>query len=455
MSGNPTPPKLFIKTHGCQMNEYDSAKMADVLKASHGMELTQDESEADVILINTCSIREKAQEKVFSQLGRWKQHKKDGKPVLIGVGGCVASQEGDAIVKRAPYVDLVFGPQTLHRLPQLIEQQRASGKPQVDISFPEIEKFDRLPEPRAEGPTAFVSIMEGCSKYCSYCVVPYTRGEELSRPFDDVIVEVAKLAAQGVREVNLLGQNVNAYRGATFDGGIADLAVLIHAIARIDGIGRIRFTTSHPLEFSDSLIEAYANVPQLANYLHLPVQAGSDRILSAMKRGYTALEFKQKIRKLRAVRPDICVSSDFIVGFPGETAEDFDKTMKLIDDIGFDQSFSFIFSSRPGTPAANLADDTPASEKHERLSRLQTAINANAKAISQAMVGTVQRVLVEKPSTRDASELTGRTENMRFVNFPGHPRLIGQFVEVEITEAMSNSLRGRVKLADEVAALAS
>lgn len=455
MSGNPTPPKLFIKTHGCQMNEYDSAKMADVLKASHGMELTQDESEADVILINTCSIREKAQEKVFSQLGRWKQHKKDGKPVLIGVGGCVASQEGDAIVKRAPYVDLVFGPQTLHRLPQLIEQQRASGKPQVDISFPEIEKFDRLPEPRAEGPTAFVSIMEGCSKYCSYCVVPYTRGEELSRPFDDVIVEVAKLAAQGVREVNLLGQNVNAYRGATFDGGIADLAVLIHAIAQIDGIGRIRFTTSHPLEFSDSLIEAYANVPQLANYLHLPVQAGSDRILSAMKRGYTSLEFKQKIRKLRAVRPDICVSSDFIVGFPGETAEDFEKTMKLIDDIGFDQSFSFIFSSRPGTPAANLADDTPASEKHERLSRLQAAINANAKAISQAMVGSVQRVLVEKPSTRDASELTGRTENMRFVNFPGHPRLIGQFVDVEITEAMSNSLRGRVKLADEVAALAS
>ena len=447
--------KLFIKTHGCQMNEYDSAKMADVLKASHGMELTQDESEADVILINTCSIREKAQEKVFSQLGRWKQHKKDGKPVLIGVGGCVASQEGAAIVKRAPYVDLVFGPQTLHRLPQLIEAQRASGLPQVDISFPEIEKFDCLPEPRAEGPTAFVSIMEGCSKYCSYCVVPYTRGEELSRPFDDVLVEVAQLAAQGVREVNLLGQNVNAYRGTTFDGGIADLAVLIHAIAQIDGIGRIRFTTSHPLEFSDSLIEAYANVPQLANYLHLPVQAGSDRILSAMKRGYTALEFKQKIRKLRAVRPDICVSSDFIVGFPGETAEDFEKTMKLIDDIGFDQSFSFIFSSRPGTPAANLADDTPASEKHERLSRLQAAINANAKAISQAMVGTVQRVLVEKPSTRDASELTGRTENMRFVNFPGHPRLIGQFVEVEITEAMSNSLRGRVKLADEVAALAS
>jgi len=452
MSGKPAPTKLFIKTHGCQMNEYDSAKMADVLKASHGMELTQDEAEADVILINTCSIREKAQEKVFSQLGRWKQHKKDGKPVLIGVGGCVASQEGEAIVKRAPYVDLVFGPQTLHRLPELIEKQRASGLPQVDISFPEIEKFDRLPEPRAEGPTAFVSIMEGCSKYCSYCVVPYTRGEELSRPFDDVLVEVAKLAAQGVREVNLLGQNVNAYRGPTHDGGIADLAVLIHAIAQIDGIGRIRFTTSHPLEFSDSLIEAYANVPQLANYLHLPVQAGSDRILSAMKRGYTALEFKQKIRKLRAVRPDICVSSDFIVGFPGETDEDFEKTMKLIDDIGFDQSFSFIFSSRPGTPAANLADDTPASEKHARLTRLQAAINANAKKISQAMIGSVQRVLVEKPSTRDPSELTGRTENMRFVNFPGHPRLIGQFVDVEITEAMSNSLRGRVKLAEEQAA---
>jgi len=444
--------KLFIKTHGCQMNEYDSAKMADVLKASHGMELTQDESEADVILINTCSIREKAQEKVFSQLGRWKQHKQGGKPVLIGVGGCVASQEGAAIVKRAPYVDLVFGPQTLHRLPQLIEAQRATGLPQVDISFPEIEKFDCLPEPRAEGPTAFVSIMEGCSKYCSYCVVPYTRGTEISRPFDDVLVEVAQLAAQGVREVNLLGQNVNAYRGPTFDGGIADLAVLIHAIAQIDGIGRIRFTTSHPLEFSDSLIEAYANVQQLANYLHLPVQAGSDRILSAMKRGYTTLEFKQKIRKLRAVRPDICVSSDFIVGFPGETDEDFEKTMRLVDDVGFDQSFSFIFSSRPGTPAANLADDTPMAVKHERLTRLQAALNANAKRINEAMVGSVQRVLVEKPSTRDPSELSGRTENMRYVNFPGHPRLIGQFVDVEITEAMSNSLRGRVKLAEEVAA---
>jgi len=444
--------KLFIKTHGCQMNEYDSAKMADVLKASHGLELTQDESEADVILINTCSIREKAQEKVFSQLGRWKQYKKDGKPVLIGVGGCVASQEGAAIVKRAPYVDLVFGPQTLHRLPQLIEAQRATGKPQVDISFPEIEKFDCLPEPRAEGPTAFVSIMEGCSKYCSYCVVPYTRGTEISRPFDDVLVEVAQLAAQGVREVNLLGQNVNAYRGPTFDGGIADLAVLIHAIAQIDGIGRIRFTTSHPLEFSDSLIEAYANVPQLANYLHLPVQAGSDRILSAMKRGYTALEFKQKIRKLRAVRPDICVSTDIIVGFPGETDEDFEKTMKLVDDVGFDQSFTFIFSSRPGTPAAKLADDTPMAVKHERLARLQAAINANAKQINEAMVGSVQRVLVEKPSTRNPNELSGRTENMRYVNFAGDARMIGQFVDVVVTDAMANSLRGRIKLADDVTA---
>jgi tRNA-2-methylthio-N6-dimethylallyladenosine synthase len=447
--------KLFIKTHGCQMNEYDSAKMADVLKASHGLELTQDESEADVILINTCSIREKAQEKVFSQLGRWKQHKQDGRQVVIGVGGCVASQEGAAIVKRAPYVDLVFGPQTLHRLPQLIEAQRATGKPQVDISFPEIEKFDCLPEPRAEGPTAFVSIMEGCSKYCSYCVVPYTRGTEISRPFDDVLVEVAKLAAQGVREVNLLGQNVNAYRGPTFDGGVADLAVLIHAIAQIDGIGRIRFTTSHPLEFSDSLIEAYANVPQLANYLHQPVQAGSDRILSAMKRGYTALEFKQKIRKLRAVRPDICVSTDIIVGFPGESGEDFEKTMKLVDDVGFDQSFTFIFSARPGTPAANLADDTPMAVKHERLARLQAAINANARKINEAMVGSVQRVLVEKPSTRNPDELSGRTENMRYVNFAGDARMIGQFVDVVITDAMSNSLRGRVKTSDDAAALAS
>ncbi|MFK2879022.1 tRNA (N6-isopentenyl adenosine(37)-C2)-methylthiotransferase MiaB [Rhodanobacter hydrolyticus] len=444
--------KLFIKTHGCQMNEYDSAKMADVLKASHGLELTQDESEADVILVNTCSIREKAQEKVFSQLGRWKEHKQGGRPVLIGVGGCVASQEGEAIIKRAPYVDLVFGPQTLHRLPELIESRRESGKPQVDISFPEIEKFDKLPEPRAEGPTAFVSIMEGCSKYCSYCVVPYTRGTEISRPFDDVLVEVAQLAEQGVREVNLLGQNVNAYRGPMHDGGIADLAVLIHAIAQIEGIGRIRFTTSHPLEFSDSLIEAYASVPKLANFLHLPVQAGSDRILAAMKRGYTSLEFKQKIRKLRAVRPDICVSSDFIVGFPGETDEDFEKTMKLIEDVGFDQSFSFIFSARPGTPAASLADDTPMAVKHQRLERLQAAINTKARAINEAMVGTVQRVLVEKPSTKNPHELAGRTENMRYVNFPGDARMIGRFVDVFVTDAMTNSLRGRVHALAEAAA---
>src|SRR6201991_530488 len=392
--------KLFIKTHGCQMNEYDSAKMADVLKASHGLELTLDESEADVILVNTCSIREKAQEKVFSQLGRWKGYKQHKEGVVIGVGGCVASQEGAAIVSRAPYVDLVFGPQTLHRLPELIDARRRTGKPQVDISFPEIEKFDRLPEPRAEGPTAFVSIMEGCSKYCSFCVVPYTRGEEISRPFDDVVAEIAVLAEQGVREVNLLGQNVNAYRGAMHDGAVADLGLLIHAIAEIDGIGRIRFTTSHPLEFSDSLIDAYANVPKLANFLHLPVQSGSDRILASMKRGYTAIEFKQKIRKLRAVRPDISISSDFIVGFPGETEEDFEKTMKLIEDVGFDQSYSFIYSRRPGTPAADLEDDTPEALKHARLERLQAHINAHSAAISRTMVGSVQSVLVEGPSKK-------------------------------------------------------
>ena len=441
--------KLFIETHGCQMNEYDSAKMADVLAASDGLELTTNVEEADVILVNTCSIREKAQDKVFSQLGRWKALKRDGRPVLIGVGGCVASQEGAAIVKRAPYVDLVFGPQTLHRLPELIRERRQSGRPQVDISFPEIEKFDRLPEPRADGPSAFVSIMEGCSKYCSFCVVPYTRGEEVSRPFEDVLVEVAQLAAQGVREINLLGQNVNAYRGPMpgENGGeneLADLGLLIRTIAEIDGIDRIRFTTSHPLEFSDSLVEAYRDVPQLANYLHLPVQSGSDRVLSAMKRGYTALEFKQKIRKLRTVRPDISISSDFIVGFPGESDADFEKTMKLIEDVGFDQSFSFIYSRRPGTPAADLEDTTGSADKHARLSRLQAAINDNAARISAAMVGSVQRVLVERPSKRDASELTGKTENMRSVNFGGHPRLIGQFVDVVITDAMSNSLRGRV-----------
>jgi len=442
------PRKLYIQTHGCQMNEYDSAKMADVLAASDGLELTDNAEEADVILINTCSIREKAQEKVFSQLGRWKSLKQGGKPVVIGVGGCVASQEGEAIVKRAPYVDLVFGPQTLHRLPELIQARRDTGLPQVDISFPEIEKFDRLPEPRAEGPSAFVSIMEGCSKYCSFCVVPYTRGEEISRPFEDVLVEVADLASQGVREINLLGQNVNAYRGPFGDGEVADLGLLIRAIAEIEGVGRIRFTTSHPLEFSDSLIEAYRDVPKLANYLHLPVQAGSDRILSAMKRGYTALEFKQKIRKLRAVRPDISVSSDFIVGFPGESDADFEKTMKLIEDVGFDQSFSFIYSRRPGTPAADLEDNVSSEEKHARLSRLQSHINAHARSISDAMVGSTQTVLVEGPSKKNPNELTGKTENMRSVNFPGHARLVGQFVHVVITEAMSNSLRARVATTD-------
>ncbi|WP_066094975.1 tRNA (N6-isopentenyl adenosine(37)-C2)-methylthiotransferase MiaB [Xanthomonas massiliensis] len=438
--------KLYIKTHGCQMNEYDSARMADVLAQAEGLELTDNPEEADVVLVNTCSIREKAQEKVFSQLGRWKALKEANADVIIGVGGCVASQEGEGIIKRAPYVDLVFGPQTLHRLPELIRARRAQKKPQVDISFPEIEKFDRLPEPRAEGPSAFVSIMEGCSKYCSFCVVPYTRGTEVSRPFEDVLVEVAQLAAQGVREVNLLGQNVNAYRGPYGEGELADLGLLIRTIAQIEGIDRIRFTTSHPLEFSDSLVDAYRDVPQLANFLHLPVQSGSDRILGAMKRGYTALEFKSKIRKLRAVRPDISISSDFIVGFPGESDADFDKTMKLIEDVGFDQSFSFIYSRRPGTPAADLPDDVPAAAKHARLERLQAAINANAARISQAMVGSVQRVLVEGPSRKNPDELTGKTENMRSVNFPGSKRLVGQFVDVEITEALSNSLRGRVHL---------
>ncbi|WP_037412051.1 tRNA (N6-isopentenyl adenosine(37)-C2)-methylthiotransferase MiaB [Silanimonas lenta] len=446
------PGKLFIKTHGCQMNEYDSARMADVLAAEHGLELTSDEAEADVILVNTCSIREKAQEKVFSQLGRWRELKKANPKLVIGVGGCVASQEGEAIIKRAPFVDLVFGPQTLHRLPALIEARRESGRPQVDISFPEIEKFDRLPEPRAEGPTAFVSIMEGCSKYCSFCVVPYTRGEEVSRPFEDVLVEVAQLAEQGVREVTLLGQNVNAYRGATEDGGTADLADLIRAIAEFEGIGRIRFTTSHPLEFTDSLVEAYRDVPKLASFLHLPVQSGSDRILAAMKRNHTVLEFKAKIRRLREARPDICISSDFIVGFPGETDRDFEQTMKLIEEVGFDQSFSFIYSRRPGTPAASLPDDTPAEVKSARLSRLQAAITANARRISEAMVGTVQTVLVEGPSKKNPEEVTGRTENMRFVNFPAPPRVIGQFVEVEITEALSNSLRGRILTRETVAA---
>ena len=455
MPGNAPAPargKLFIKTHGCQMNEYDSARMADVLAAEHGLDLTQDETEADVILVNTCSIREKAQEKVFSQLGRWKHLKKD-RPVLIGVGGCVASQEGEALLKRAPFVDLVFGPQTLHRLPDMIDARRDTGRPQVDVSFPEVEKFDRMPEPRAEGPTAFVSIIEGCSKYCAFCVVPYTRGEEVSRPFDDVLLEVAQLAAQGVREIHLLGQNVNAYRGPVGDSGeIADLATLIRAIATLDGVGRIRYTTSHPLEFSDALIEAHRDVPQLASFLHLPVQSGSDRILAAMKRNHTVLEYKARIRKLREAKPGIVISSDFIVGFPGETDRDFEQTLKLVDDLGIDQSFSFAYSRRPGTPAASLTDEVPADVANARLQRLQAAINANARRISEAMVGGIERVLVEGPSARDAGELTGKTENMRNVNFAGHPRLIGQFVDLRITEARTNSLRGEVvAVADEAA----
>ena len=436
--------KLYIKTMGCQMNEYDSEKMADVLRASHGYELTSSPEEADLLLVNTCSIREKAQEKVFSELGRWRMMKEVRPDVMIGVGGCVASQEGDGIRKRAPFVDLVFGPQTLHRLPEMVDEVRGDGVGVVDVSFPEIEKFDRLPEPRAEGPTAFVSVMEGCSKYCSFCVVPYTRGEEISRPLDDVVTECVSLAGQGVREINLLGQNVNAYRGPMHDGQIADLATLIYYVAAIDGVDRIRFTTSHPVEFTDSLVQAYAEVPKLANYLHLPVQHGSDRILSAMKRGHTALEYKQKIRKLREARPDISLSSDFIVGFPGETDADFEKLMDLIADIGFDQSFSFIYSARPGTPAAALADDTPLETKKRRLSILQDRINQQAMEISRGMVGSTQSVLVERTSKKDAQQISGRTENMRWVNFDGDPALIGQFVDVLITEALPNSLRGRL-----------
>ncbi|HMN45969.1 MAG TPA: tRNA (N6-isopentenyl adenosine(37)-C2)-methylthiotransferase MiaB [Povalibacter sp.] len=437
-------PFLYIRTNGCQMNEYDSAKMVDVLRESGGYELTEDPAQADVILLNTCSIREKAQEKVFSQLGTWKHLKQARPDLIIGVGGCVASQEGEGITKRAGYVDLVFGPQTLHRLPDMISELRSTGRPVVDVSFPEIEKFDHLPQPRAEGPTAFVSIMEGCSKYCSFCVVPYTRGEEVSRPFEPVMTEIRELAAQGVREINLLGQNVNAYRGPMDDGTLCDLATLIYFIAEIDGIERIRFTTSHPLEFSDALIEAYRDVPKLCNYLHLPVQSGSDRILMAMKRGYTALEFKQKIRKLRAVRPDISITSDFIVGFPGETERDFQATMNLIADVGFDQSFSFIYSRRPGTPAASLPDDVTADEKQQRLALLQARINTRAQEISRSMVGSVQRVLVERPSKKDPHQVAGRTENMRWVNFDAPRALIGQFADVVITEAMSNSLRGRL-----------
>jgi len=440
----PAPKKLYIKTWGCQMNEYDSQKMGDVLDAANGMTLTDNAEDADVILLNTCSIREKAQEKVFSQLGQWKELKRHKPELVIGVGGCVASQEGAAIRERAPYVDLVFGPQTLHRLPEMLREVRSSGQSVVDISFPEIEKFDNLPEPRADGVTAFVSIMEGCSKYCTFCVVPYTRGEEVSRPFDDVLTEIAQLAAQGVREVNLLGQNVNSYRGAMDDGSVADLAFLIEFVAAIEGIERIRFTTSHPVEFTDRLIEAYRNVPKLASFLHLPVQSGSDRILAAMKRGHTALEYKSKIRKLREARPDICLSSDFIIGFPGETEADFEATMKLIRDIGFDQSYSFVFSARPGTPAASMEDDTPLDVKKERLQRLQELINTQARAISEAMLGGVQRILVEGESTKDASELKGRTENNRVVNFKGEAALTGQFVDVRITEVRPNSLRGEL-----------
>ena len=434
--------KLYIKTMGCQMNEYDSEKMADVLRESHGYELTDSPDDADLLLMNTCSIREKAQEKVFSELGRWRQLKDKNPKIKIGVGGCVASQEGEGITQRAPFVDVVFGPQTLHRLPAMITD--AGAKSVIDVSFPEIEKFDRLPEPRAEGPTAFVSVMEGCSKYCSFCVVPYTRGEEISRPFDDVIAEVASLAAQGVREVNLLGQNVNAYRGPMHDGEIADLATLIYYVAEIEGIERIRFTTSHPVEFTDSLIQAYAEVPKLASYLHLPVQHGSDRVLAAMKRGHTILEYKQKIRRLREARPDISLSSDFIIGFPGETDKDFGQLMNLVAEVGFDQSFSFIFSARPGTPAALLSDETPLEVKKERLQILQTRINQQAMEISRSMVGSTQRVLVEKLSKKSERQVSGRTENNRWVNFDAAPSVIGEFVDVVITEALPNSLRGRL-----------
>ncbi|MFV8783570.1 tRNA (N6-isopentenyl adenosine(37)-C2)-methylthiotransferase MiaB [Microbulbifer sp. SA54] len=436
--------KLFIKTHGCQMNEYDSARMRDLLGESHQMVPTDDPEEADVLLVNTCSIREKAQEKLFHQLGRWKHLKEKNPDLVIGVGGCVASQEGEAIAKRAPYVDLVFGPQTLHRLPEMMEtRKQQNGAIVVDVSFPEIEKFDRLPQPEADGVSAFVSIMEGCSKYCTFCVVPYTRGEEVSRPVADVLEEVAHLAGQGVREVNLLGQNVNAYRAEGDDGQVVDFAELITYVAAIDGIDRIRYTTSHPVEFSDALIDVYAEVPELVNHLHLPVQSGSDRILMAMKRGHTALEYKSKIRRLKAIRPDICLSSDFIVGFPGETERDFEATMKLIQDVGFDISFSFIYSPRPGTPAADLPDDTPEEVKKQRLQLLQHRINQQAAEIARRMVGNVERVLVTGVSKKDPGQLQGRTENNRVVNFRfDDMALIGKFADVLIEEALPNSLRG-------------
>jgi tRNA-2-methylthio-N6-dimethylallyladenosine synthase len=437
-------PRVHVRTFGCQMNEYDSARMADVLRAAGGYEPTDDPAEADLLLLNTCSVREKAQEKVFSLLGQWRQLKRARPGVIIGVGGCVASQEGEGITERAPFVDLVFGPQTLHRLPEMLGRLKADGRSVVDVSFPEIEKFDRLPEPRAAGATAFVSIMEGCSKYCTFCVVPYTRGEEVSRPLAQVMAEVRGLAAQGVSEVTLLGQNVNAYRGELDGAGHADLAALIYHVAAVPGIERIRFTTSHPVEFRDSLVEAYRDVPQLASYLHLPVQSGSDRILALMKRGHTALEYKQKIRRVREARPGISLSSDFIVGFPGETERDFEATMALIEEVGFDQSFSFIYSRRPGTPAAALPDDVPHEVKQARLERLQARIDANALAISRAMVGSVQRVLVERPSKKDPRQIAGRTGNNRWVNFDGPPSLLGRFVDVLVTEAMPNSLRGRL-----------
>lgn len=442
--------KLYIKTFGCQMNEYDSARMRDLLAASHGMARTDEPAEADVILLNTCSIREKAQEKVFSQLGQWRHLKKSNPDLVIGVGGCVASQEGAGITRRAPFVDMVFGPQTLHRLPEMYDETVKTGRPVIDISFPEIEKFDRLPEPRAVGPTAFVSIMEGCSKYCTFCVVPYTRGEEVSRPFDDVITEIVGLAEQGVREITLLGQNVNAYRGPMHTGEIADLALLIEYVAAVRGIDRIRYTTSHPVEMSERLINVYARVPQLVNHLHLPVQSGSDRILALMKRGHTVLEYKARIRKLRRLRPGISISSDFIVGFPGETDQDFRQTMDLIAEVGFDQSFSFIYSRRPGTPAANMPDEVPPEIKKDRLQILQTRIIQNADVISRGMVGSVQVVLVEGRSRKDPGELCGRTENNRVVNFSGPVSLTGSFVKLRITAALSNSLRGELSSAPAV-----
>jgi tRNA-2-methylthio-N6-dimethylallyladenosine synthase len=438
------PGRLFVKTFGCQMNEYDSARMADVLHSAEGLEPTDDPASADVLLVNTCSVREKAQEKVFSLLGEWRRIKQRRPHVIIGVGGCVASQEGEGITARASCVDVVFGPQTLHRLPEMIREVRTHGRAVVDVSFPEIEKFDRLPEPRADGATAYVSVMEGCSKYCTFCVVPYTRGEEMSRRFEQVMNEVSALADQGVREVTLLGQNVNGYAGAMDDGSSADLATLIHYVAELEGIERIRFTTSHPAEFNDSLIEAYANVPKLAAHLHLPVQSGSDRILAQMKRGYTALEYKQRIRRLREARPGIAVSSDFIIGFPGETEHDFAATLRLVEEVGFDQSFSFVYSRRPGTPAASLPDDVTDEEKHRRLQILQQRLNDNAHAISERMVGSVQRTLVERPSKKNPRQLAGRTENNRWVNFDGPHGLIDQFADVVITEALKNSLRGRL-----------